>query len=89
MVSSFAASIKPNVFDGSKYKWCERLVLMAMNIMHVAKRKPKQFTPEEGNAHEASDNLSQDCIMSVIAKSLVDSYILLTNGMDVWDALEA
>jgi hypothetical protein len=55
-VANFAAIIKPNVFDGSNYKcWRERLILWmtAMDLMHVTKGKPEQFTPEEGSAFDA------------------------------------
>jgi hypothetical protein len=55
-VTNFAALIKPNVFDGSNYKhWREWLIswLTAMNLMHVTKGKPEQFTPE--GVHSASD----------------------------------
>jgi hypothetical protein len=60
-----------------------------MNIMHVAKGKPEQFTPEEGSAFDAPDNLFPGCIISVLAENLVDSYIWLTNSKELWDALEA
>ena len=55
----------------------------------VIEGKPKQFTLEEGSAFDASDNLFRDCIISVLAENLVDSYIQLTTGKDFWDALEA
>jgi hypothetical protein len=43
-VTSFAAALKPNAFDGSNYKrWCYRMILWltAMNIIHVTKGKPE------------------------------------------------
>jgi hypothetical protein len=49
-VTSFAATLKPNVFDGSNYKrWKQRVTywLTAMSIMHVIQGKPEQFSPEE------------------------------------------
>jgi hypothetical protein len=60
LVAHFAATVKPNVFDGSNYKhWREWLIswLTVMNLMHVTKEKPEQFTLEEGSAFDASDNL--------------------------------
>jgi hypothetical protein len=48
--------------------------------MHVAKGKPKQFTPEEGSAFEAADNLFRGCIIGVLAENLVDSYIVSKRG---------
>jgi hypothetical protein len=41
-VTSFAAALKPNAFDGSNYKrWRDRMILWltAMNIIHVANGK--------------------------------------------------
>ena len=91
-VAGFAASIKPNNFDGSKYKrWCERVTLWltAMNIMHVVQGKPEQFTSEEGSAFEAADNLFRSAIISVFAENLVDTYLTLPTEKNVWDPLEA
>jgi hypothetical protein len=44
LVTSFAAALKPNAFDGSNYKWWRyRMILWltAMNIIHVTKEKPE------------------------------------------------
>ena len=63
--------LDPNIFDGSNYTyWCEQLILrlMAMNLMHVTKGKPEQYTPEEGSAFDAIDNLFRGCIISVLLK---------------------
>ena len=57
--------------------------------MHVVKGKPSQYTPEEESAFEASDNLFRGCLISVRADNLVDTYIRLTTGTQLWDALEA
>jgi hypothetical protein len=65
------------------------LWLTAMNILYVAKGKLKQFTPEEGSAFEATDNLFRGCIIGVLAENLVDSYIHRKMGKEMWDTLEA
>ena len=57
--------------------------------MHVKEGKPEQFTPEEGSASYDSDNLFWGCVISVLAENLVDSYIRLPTGKNLWDALEA
>jgi hypothetical protein len=91
-VANFAATIKPNMFNGSNYKcWCDQLILWmtVMNLMHVTKGKPEQFTLEEGSAFNACDNLFRDCIISVLAENIVDTYIQLASVKEMWDALEA
>ena len=91
-VASFAATIKPPPFDSSNYKcWRELLILWltVLRVMHVKKRKPEQFTLEEGSAFDDFDNLFRGCVISVLAENVVDSYILLAIGKDLWDALEA
>jgi hypothetical protein len=88
-ISTFAASIRPNIFYGSNFnRWRERVMLWltAMNIMHVTKGKPEQLTSEEGSAFEAADNLFQGCIIVVLTENLVDSYIRLKVGKEMWDA---
>ena len=57
--------------------------------MHVKEGKSEQFIPEEGSAFDDFENIFWDCIISVLAETLVDSYIRLTTGKDLWDALEA
>jgi len=91
-VASFASSIKPPPFTGSNYKrWRERAILWftVMRVMYVTEGKPSQYTPEEESAFEASDNLFRGCLISVLADNLVDTYICLTTGKQMWDALEA
>ena len=57
--------------------------------MDAKEGKPERFTPEEGSAFDATDNLLRGCIISVLAENLVDTYIWLTTGKDMWDTLEA
>jgi len=58
-------------------------------VMYVTEGKPSQYTPEEESAFETSDNLFRGCLISVLAENLVDTYIRLTTGKQMWDALEA
>ena len=60
-----------------------------MRVMHVVKGKPSQYTPKEESAFETSDNLFRGCLISILADNLVDTYIRLTTGKQMWDALEA
>ncbi|WVZ61407.1 hypothetical protein U9M48_011286, partial [Paspalum notatum var. saurae] len=101
--SGFASSLKPQTpFDGSNYKrWRAKMVLWltAMNIMHVAQGKPEssktlpegqafEATPE-GKAFEGADNLFRGAVISALAETIVDSYMHLFTGKEMWDALEA
>jgi hypothetical protein len=90
-VTSFAAALKSNAFDGSNYKrWRDRMILWftAMNIIHVAKLKLEQFTPEEEQAFTTVDNLFRSVVISVLAENLVDVYLTTASGKELWDALE-
>jgi hypothetical protein len=90
-VTSFAAALKPNAFDGSNYKrWRDRMILWltAMNIIHVTNAKPEQFTPEEELAFMAADNLCRGAVISVLVENFVDFYLTATSGKELWDALE-
>jgi len=91
-VSSFAASIKPNVFDGSNYKrWREWLTLWltAMNVMHVVAGKPEGSTPEDANAFDRADSFFPGAIISVLVENLIDTYLSLPTGKEMWETLEA
>ena len=57
--------------------------------MHVKEGNPEQFTPEEGSAFDEADTLFRGCVISVLAENLVDSYVLLPTGKELWDGLEA
>ena len=65
------------------------LWLMVMKLIHATKRKPEQFTPEEGGTFDAADNLLRGHIISILVENLIDTYIWLTTGKDMSDALEA
>jgi hypothetical protein len=90
-LTSFAGAVKTNAFDGSNYKrWHDRMILWltAMNIIHVVKGKPEQFTPEEEQAFTVADNLFRGTVISVLAENLVDFYLTAASGKVLWDALE-
>ena len=56
--------------------------------MYIKEDKLEQFTPEEGSVFDETDTLFRGCVFSVLAENLVDSYILLPTGKELWDALE-
>jgi hypothetical protein len=65
------------------------LWLTAMNIFHIVKGKPEQFTLEEEQAFTAVDNLFRGVVISVLAENLVDFYLTAASGKELWDALES
>jgi hypothetical protein len=59
-----------------------------MNIIHVVNGKSEQFTSEEKQAFMAADNIFRGAVVSVLAKNLVDFYLTVTYGKELWDVLE-
>ena len=93
-VVGFAAALKPHAFDGSNYKrWKARalLWLTAMQCFYVSrgKRSEPPLSPEEEAKFEASDCLFRGALISVLADNIVDVYMHMPSGKDMWDALEA
>nr|ABA94371.1 retrotransposon protein, putative, Ty1-copia subclass [Oryza sativa Japonica Group] len=92
--SGFAAALKPHAFDGSNYKrWKARalLWLTAMQCFYVSrgKRSEPPLSPEEEAKFKASDCLFRGALISVLADNIVDVYMHMPFGKDMWDALEA
>jgi hypothetical protein len=89
----YVASLKPLVFEGVNYKrWHARTViwLTTMRCFDASKGKPhRELTPIEEKAFEEADNLMRGAIISVLGENIVDSYLSITTGRDMWDALEA
>ena len=91
-VSGFAATLKPDHFDGSNYKrWRVRMILWltTMSCYHATEEKPEQFTPEEKQKFLAADNLFRGNVISALDKKYVDNYIICTTAKKLWDTLEA
>nr|AAV44138.1 hypothetcial protein [Oryza sativa Japonica Group] len=93
-VVGFAASLKPDAFDGSNYKrWKARVLLWltAMQCLFVSRGKmPKPpLSPEEEAKFEAADCLFCGALISVLTDNIVDVYMHMPLGKNMWDALEA
>ncbi|KAK1627109.1 hypothetical protein QYE76_001424 [Lolium multiflorum] len=84
---SFASSLKPPPFEGVNYKrWRARAILWltTMRCFDATKGKPEgELTPLEEKAFEDADTLS------VLGEKIVDSYLSISTGKDMWDAIEA
>ncbi|XP_066159814.1 uncharacterized protein [Oryza sativa Japonica Group] len=93
-VVGFAASLKSHAFDGSNYKrWKARalLWLMTMQCFFVSRGKLSEppLNPEEEAKFKAADCLFCGALISVLANKIVDVYMHMPSGKDMWDALEA
>ncbi|XP_066168792.1 uncharacterized protein [Oryza sativa Japonica Group] len=93
-ILGLAASLKPHPFDGSNYKrWKARalLWLTAMQCFFVSRGKTSEppLSPEEEAKFEAADCLFRGALISVLPDSIVDVYMHMPLGKDMWDALEA
>ncbi|XP_066167306.1 uncharacterized protein [Oryza sativa Japonica Group] len=93
-VVGFAAALKPHAFDGSNYKRCKARALLwltAMQCFYVSRgiRSEPPLSPEEEVKFEASDCLFRGALISVLADNIVDVYMHMPSGKDMWDALEA
>jgi hypothetical protein len=89
----FAASLKPPPFEGVNLKrWRARTILWlaTMRCLDRTKGKPERLlTPLEEKAFKEADTPLRGAIISVLSKNIVDSYLSITTGKDMWDALEA
>jgi hypothetical protein len=84
--------LKPNVFDGSNYKRWRQSCILWMTSMHcffvVEPRAVGPHTPEEDNAFLDADVRFRAGLLSVLGDTIVDAYVPLRSGKEMWDALE-
>ncbi|KAK1694102.1 hypothetical protein QYE76_010799 [Lolium multiflorum] len=91
--SGFAAALKPSPFTGSHFKrWQNKtlLWLTAMGVHRVAEGTPRgPLTPEEDKAFGDATVIFVGAVLSVLGDKLVDAYLHIRNGKELWDALDA
>jgi hypothetical protein len=84
--------LKLNVFDGSNYKRWRRRCILWMTSTHcffvVEPRTVGSHTPEEDNAFLDADVRFRAGLLSVLGDTIVDAYVPLQSGKEMWDALE-
>ena len=92
-VSGFAAHLKPNPFDGTNYKrWVRKLELwlISMSVWFITEGPTTgPHTLEEERTYQTADNLFRGAVISVLGDNLVDAYMHIPSGKELWDALEA
>jgi hypothetical protein len=85
--------LNPNVFDGTNYKRLRQRCILWMTSMHynyvVEPRAVGPHTPEEDNAFHDADVRFRAGLLSVLGDTIVDAYVPLQSGKEMWDALEA
>jgi hypothetical protein len=92
-VVGFAGMLKLNVFEGTHYKrWRQRCILWltAMHCYFVAEpRAVGPHTPDEEHVFKHANSTFKAAILSVLGDTIVDAYVPLQTGKEMWDALEA
>ncbi|KAK1606289.1 hypothetical protein QYE76_029962 [Lolium multiflorum] len=91
--SGFAAALKPSPFTGSHFKrWQNKtlLWLTSMGVHRVAEGTPRgPLTPDEDKAFGDATVIFVGAVLSVLGDKLVDAYLHIRNGKELWDALDA
>jgi hypothetical protein len=66
------------------------LWLIAINIWFITEGlSTRLHTREEERAYQAVDNMFRGAVISVLRENLVDAYMHIPSGKELWDALEA
>jgi hypothetical protein len=89
-VRGFAIVLKPDPFDGKNFliwKAKMELWLTAMSCYHAAEGKPANLHPEDEAKFKAEDNLFRGAMISALDTKFQKSYIILSIGKELWDAL--
>ena len=89
----FCWQLKPNEFDGTNYKrWVGKLelCLTAMSVWHITEGPYLgPCTLDEEKAFKTADSLFRGVVISVLGENIVDTYLRLTSGKEIWDTLQA
>jgi hypothetical protein len=87
MSTAFASMLKPNVFDGTNYKrWRQMCILWTTSMHCFYVVEPRAV---EDNAFHDADVRFRAGLLSVLRDTIVDAYVPLQSGKEMWDALEA
>jgi hypothetical protein len=81
------------MFEGVHYKrWRVRAVLwfQTMSCYNATLSKPEGvLDPQWEQAFQKTDTLFKAALLSVLGENIVDAYVSIDSGKDMWDALEA
>jgi len=82
--------LKPDPFDGKNFliwKAKMELWLTVMSCYHATEDKPANLSPEDEAKFKADDNLFRGAVISALDTKFQKSYIILSTGKELWDAL--
>ena len=92
-VVGFVSMLKPNVFEGTHYKrWRRRCILWLTSLHCYFVAEPRAIgphTPDKERAFKHADNMLKSAILSMLGDSIVDAYVPLQTGKEIWDALKS
>ena len=92
-VTGFAQMLKPNTFEGAHYKrWRQRCILWFTSMHCFFIVEPRPFGPHTAEDEQQfinADNTFKGAMISVLGESVVDTYVTMSTGKEMWDALEA
>ena len=84
--------LKPNTFEGAHYKrWRQRCILWfsSMHCFFVVEPRPLgPHTAEDEQRFIDADTTFKGATISVLGESIVDTYVTMSTGKEMWDALE-
>jgi hypothetical protein len=89
-VKGFAVVLKPDPFDGKNFliwKAKMELWLIVMPCYHAAEGKPVNLPSEDEAKFKADDNLFRGAVINALDTKFQKSYIILSTGKELWDAL--
>ena len=85
--------LKPNTFEGALYKRWRQKCILWFNSMHcffvIEPRPLGQHTFEDEQRFIDADITFKGAMISVLGESIVVTYVMMSTGKEMWDALEA
>jgi len=90
-MASLADALRPDKFTGVHFKrWQIKatLWLTALKIFWVTDGKPQgTISDEDQKKFEEANSALRGCILSVLTDRMCDVYLHITDGKELWDAL--
>jgi hypothetical protein len=92
-IVGFVSMLKPNAYEGTHYKrWQQRCILWLTSMHCYFVTEPRAVGPhtlDEELVFKHADTTLKAAILSVLGGTIVDGYVPLQTGKEMWDAVEA